>query len=214
MEQKTLTITLRDEQEVGNKGANRRLRRTGKIPAVIYGHKGPLSVAVDESEFATQFHRISENTIVQLTGDNTPHDVLVRDFQTDVISGKITHIDFYEIDQSKTLHTRVPIHLHGVPVGVKEGGLLETFVHELDVECLPKDIPHTIDLDVEGLSMGQSLHVEDIPPMPGVKIINSKEQVICIVVQKRAVEEAPAAVAAATEETEAAAETETPEEEE
>lgn len=195
MDRKTLTITLRGEKAIGRKGPNRQLRRSGKIPAVVYGHATPLSVAVDEHEFKTKFHRVSENTIIQLNGDEKAHEVLVRDWQTDVLTGRIIHIDFYEIEKGKLLHTRVPVRLEGTPNGVREGGILESLLHELDVECLPADIPETIVIDVTALNISDSLHVSDIPLPSGVKVLNPKEQMLCVVAQKRA-EEVPAAAAA------------------
>lgn len=215
MDRKTLTITLRGEDKIGRKSANRQLRRAGKIPAIIYGSVQPVAVAIDEREFKTQFQRISENTIIQLKGDEKPRDVLVRDWQTDVLTGRVIHIDFYEIEKGRMLHTRVPVRLEGAPIGVKEGGLLESFIHELEVECLPADIPETIVIDVNGLTLGQSLHVSEIQPPAGVRILNPKEQVVCVVALKRAVvEEVPAAAAAeaaAGEEQAPAAETTTEE---
>ncbi len=195
MDRKTLTITLRGENETGRKGPNRQLRRAGKIPAVIYGHTQPLSVAVDEHEFKTKFRRISESTIIQLNGDKKAHDVLVRDWQTDVLTGRVIHLDFYEIDKDKVLHTRVPVRLEGTPAGVREGGILESLLHELDVECLPADIPETLHVDVAALAIGDSVHVSDIQLPPGVKVLNPKEQMLCVVAQKRA-EEVPAAAEA------------------
>jgi len=195
MERKTLTITLRGKDETGRKGPNRQLRRSGKIPAVIYGHTQPLSVAVDEREFKTKFHRISENTIIQLNGDQKPHDVLVRDWQADVLTGRVIHLDFYEIDKDKVLHTRVPVLLEGNSVGVREGGVLESLLHELDVECLPGDIPEQLRIDISELAIGDSLHVGDIALPPGVKVLNPKEAMLCLVSQKRA-EEVPVVAAA------------------
>jgi large subunit ribosomal protein L25 len=190
MEQKTLSAT--DRQGTG-KGPARRLRRDGKIPAVIYGHSEPKSIAVDAHEFATKFHAVSESTIIRLELDRQSHDVLIRDFQEDSINGKIIHIDFLEIERGKVLRTNVGVHLTGTPVGVREGGLLESFVHEVEVECLPKDLPERLVIDITELMLGHSIHVRDIQTPEGVKILNPTDQVVCTVAHKR-VEEKPEAV--------------------
>jgi large subunit ribosomal protein L25 len=194
MEQKTLNASERKKLGKGEAG---RLRRLGQIPAVIYGHREPLAVAVDEREFGTKFHRISESTIIRLNLGGQEREVLIRDFQEDVINGRITHIDFYEVDKDRLLRTNVAVQLVGAPVGVKEGGLLEHFVHEVEVECLPSQLPEKIELDVNELKLGHSLHVRELPPVEGVRILNSPEQVVCAVVHKRMEVEAPAAAAAA-----------------
>ena len=194
MEQKTLNASERTKLGKGEAG---RLRRGGKIPAVIYGHREPLAVAVDEHEFGTKFRRISESTIIRINLGSQEREVLIRDFQEDVVNGRITHIDFYEVDKDRVLRTNVSVQLLGAPVGVKEGGLLEHFVHEVEVECLPSKLPEKIELDVNELRLGRSLHVRELPPVEGVRILNSPEQVVCAVVHKRIEVEAPAAAAAA-----------------
>jgi large subunit ribosomal protein L25 len=190
MEQKTLSAT---ERQGTGKGPARRLRRDGKIPAVVYGHNEPKSIAVDAHEFTTKFHAISESTIIKLELDGQSHDVLIRDFQEDSINGKITHVDFLEIERGKVLRTNVGVHLTGTPVGVREGGLLESFVHEVEAECLPKDLPERLVVDITELKLGHSIHVRDIRAPEGVKILNPADQVVCTVAHKR-VEEKPAAV--------------------
>lgn len=118
MEQKTLSAVERKERA---KGANRRLRIAGKIPAVVYGHAGTAAVAVDEHEFSQKFKRISENTIISLSVDGKSHEVLLKDFQEDTLTGKIIHIDFYEVEKDRMLRTNVPVRLLGTAAGVREG---------------------------------------------------------------------------------------------
>ena len=207
MEQKTLTANAR---KVFGSADSRRQRRDGKIPAVIYGHGEPVGLLIDAHEFNTKFITVSESTIINLQLDGENHDVLIRDYQEDTISGAITHVDFYEIERGKTLRTNVGLHLTGAAVGIREGGILESFVHELEVECLPKDLPGSIDVDITDLELGHSIHVRDLAVPSGVQILNSTDQVICTIAHKRAeVEEVPAGL----EEEEAAAEAEEAEEE-
>ena len=203
MEQKTLSAETRKEL---TKGHTRALRRLGKIPAVMYGHEGTATVSVDAHEFGLKFKRITENTIINLSFEGKKHDVLVKDFQEDALSGRIVHIDFFEIDSAKVLRTNVPLHLTGSAVGVREGGLLEHRLHEIEVECLPKDIPEQIVVDVAALAVGESIHVADLPSFDGVRILNTPDQVVV------AVTHAKEEVAAPTAEEVAAAEGEAKEE--
>jgi large subunit ribosomal protein L25 len=202
MEQKTLNAESRARLGKGESG---RLKRRGRIPAVIYGHQEPLAVSIDAHEFDTKFHHISESTIIRLAVGGQEREVLIRDFQEDAVGGQVTHIDFYEVDKNRLLRTNVRVELTGAPVGVKEGGLLEHFVHEVEVECLPASLPEKIILDVNELRLGKSLHVRELPPVEGVRFLNSPEQVVCAVVHKRVEVEAPVAAAVPAEGEEAAA---------
>lgn len=194
MEAKLLHGELRKDT---SKGMTKNLRREGKIPAVIYGHTEPTPIAVNAHEFRTTFRRVTGNTIIQLTLPEGSHDVLVKDHQRSILSGEILHIDFYEFKSDVALRTRVPVRLEGNSVGVREGGVLETLIHTLDVECLPKDLPEVLVAEVSGLMIGHSFKVGDLPAYAGVKIHHPADQVICTVTHKMAEE---VVVAAAVEE--------------
>ncbi len=219
MEAKKLNV---ESRQGGGKSVAGRLRREGKIPAVIYGHTSPTAIAVDAREFRNAFKRITGNTIVELHMPGGVHEVLVKDYQRDNLTGQILHVDFYEFEKGKALRARVPIRLTGNPVGVKEGGILESQLRELDLECLPKDLPEEIVLDISELGLDRALHVRDLTLPPGVKALLASDQVVCLVAHRKAEEEvAPAAVegevpaegeAAAEGEGEAGAETEEKEE--
>jgi large subunit ribosomal protein L25 len=185
MEQKTLSGTVRKELR---KKPARRLRKEGKIPAIIYGHTGSHAITVDEHEFNTKFHTVSENTIITLSTEDGSYDVLVKDFQENTLTGRILHIDFYEIERGKTLKTHVPVHLEGVAPGIREGGILEHRLHELEVECLPKDLPEDIVIDISGLSIGNTIHVSEIETPEGVKILDMDDNVIVTISHKKAEE--------------------------
>jgi len=189
MEQKTLAARMR--RHFGSR-ESRRLRRDGKIPAVVYGTSAPKGLVIEAHEFNTKFLNISESTIINLQIDGDSHDVLIRDYQEDTVSGAITHVDFYEIERGRTLRTNVGLHLVGAAIGVREGGIQESFMHELEVECLPKDLPEYIEVDITSLEIGHSIHVRDIQAAAGVEILNSPDQVVCTIAHKRAeVEEVP-----------------------
>jgi len=175
MDNKTISAEIRTELR---KSASKRMRKEGRIPAVIYGHNDPMNISVDEREFHKKFEKISENTIITLTIGKKSYSVLVKDFQDDILSSKIQHIDFFEIEKGKTLKTNVPVHVEGSAKGVREGGVLDQRLHELEVECLPKDIPESITIDVTELESGDAVHVADIAAPKGVKILNMLEQTV------------------------------------
>jgi large subunit ribosomal protein L25 len=185
MAQKIIAFNIRNEKKKGPVG---RLRKQGIIPSVIYGHNEPVVISIDKKEFYTNFKTVSESTIITLKSKDKSYDVLVKDFQEDIIKEEITHIDFYEIERGKLLKTHVPVHLNGTAVGVKEGGILEALTHEIEIECLPKDLPHEIALDISDLNVGDSIHISDIAEIEGVRFITPKEHVICAVIKKAAEE--------------------------
>jgi large subunit ribosomal protein L25 len=187
MKKQTLTASVRTERR---KGAAGRLRRSGKIPAILYGQSDPTPIAIDGHEFGTKFHNVSESSIIQLNIDDTSREVLIKDYQQDIITGNVEHIDFYEFEQGKPLRTNVPVHFIGSAQGVREGGLLDTSLHELDVECLPADIPDAIEVDVSDLAVGDSVHVGDLTAPQGVTIHTSPDYVVVSVTVARITEEA------------------------
>ncbi len=192
MEAKKLNV---EKRQGGGKGVAGRLRGTGKIPAVVYGHTTPTAIAVDAREFRNAFKRITQNTIVELHMPDGVHEVLVKDYQRDNLTGQVLHVDFYEFEKGKALRTSVPVRLIGNPVGVKEGGILEVLLHELDVECLPKDLPEEITLDINELALDRAMHVSALVLPTGVRSLVPTDQVVCLVAHRKAEEEvAPAAV--------------------
>ena len=181
MSDRNLTAELRTETK---KGAARRLRRSGRIPAIMYGHRDPLLLSIDAREFARKFEQISESTIIHLAAGDATYDVLVKDFQANHVVDRLEHIDFFEIERGKLLRARVLLHFTGNPIGVREGGLQELLVHEIEVESLPSDLPERIDIDIEHLDVGQSLHVADVAVPEGVRIVTSAEQVVVLIAHK------------------------------
>ncbi len=181
MSDRSLTAEVRTETRTG---PARRLRRRGRIPAVMYGHREPVLLSIDAREFANKFQQISESTIIHLTAGGEGYDVLVKDFQVDNIADRLEHIDFFEIERGKVLRARVLLHFVGNPIGVREGGLQELLVHEVEVESLPRDLPERIDVDIESLGVGQSLHVSDLVVPDGVRVLNSPDQVLVLIAHK------------------------------
>jgi large subunit ribosomal protein L25 len=184
-------------------GDSRRIRNAGRIPAVIYGRSGQaLSIDLDALEFIHGVKGISESTIVKVEVDGKVHDAFVKDTQRNITDGRVLHVDFYEVESNTSLRARVSVHIHGNPVGVREGGILESPLHDIEVECLPKDLPERIEVDVSDLKVNQSIHVRDLPLGPGVRLISGGDQVVALV------KFAKAEAAAAPEEEAAAPEAE------
>ncbi|MDR1787978.1 MAG: 50S ribosomal protein L25 [Treponema sp.] len=179
-------------RELRGSAVARRLRRAGRVPGVLYGRSGKaINLDLDAQEFAGGIKGISESTIVTVTVDGAPYDAFVKDTQRNIVSGAILHVDFYEVEKDRILRAHVPLILKGNPAGVREGGILETPLHDIEVECLPRDLPERIEVDISGLAVNQSIHVRDIALADAVKLISSGDQVVALV--KYAKEEAAAA---------------------
>jgi large subunit ribosomal protein L25 len=182
---------------------SRRLRKSGRIPAVIYGRAGKsVSVDLDAVDFVKGTKGISESTIVKLEVGDKSYDAFVKDAQRNIVDGNILHIDFYEVESGVALRAKVSLILSGNPIGVREGGMLETPLHEIEIECLPKDLPERIEIDISGLKANQSMHVRDIVLAPGIKLHTNPDQVFALVkfakVEVVAAPDAADAAAAAT----------------
>jgi len=176
-----VVLTAKNRQKSGSAEA-RRIRRAGRIPAVLYGRSGKsVSLDIDAREFILGTKGISESTIVKVDVEGKSFDAFVKDMQRNIIDGKILHIDFYEVESGVVLRAKVPLIISGNPVGVREGGIFENPLHEIEVECLPKDLPERIEVDVSGLKINQSVHVKDITLAEGVKLISVGEQVVALV---------------------------------
>jgi len=202
----TLNVKAQPRKERGKNEA-RRLRQKGIIPAIVYGaHKDPVSIAVDPKQINKILHSDSgANTIFDLSVDGENSKVMIVDYQHEPIKGSLLHIDLKRIAMDQKLKLAVPVLLLGVPQGVKtEGGILEQLLREVEIECLPGDIPAHLDVDVTNLTFGQVLRVADLPHMEGkIKFLTDENiPVAHITSVKEIVEAAPVegaeAAAAAT----------------
>jgi large subunit ribosomal protein L25 len=204
-----IVIAAEGRTEKG-KNVNRRLRTRGLIPGVVYGSaKGSVPVAVSPKEITTILRSASgENTLFDLELDGSRRKVILKDFQVEPVKGHLLHADFYEVALDKTLEVSIHVELQGTPVGVKvQGGIVDFVTRELDVECLPTDIPEKIVVDISDLELGKHLRVSDLKAPDKVTILTDPGVVVVHVVAPRA-EEAPAAVAEAAPEAVATAEPE------
>jgi len=192
-----VVLSAKNRQESGS-AASRRIRRNGRIPAVLYGRTGgSIALDLDALEFVRGTKNISESTIVKVEVDGKTYDAFVKDTQRNIIDGNLLHVDFYEVESGKVLRAKVSLHIIGNPIGVREGGMLEKPLHEVEIECLPKDLPERIEIDVSNLNVNQSLHVRDIPLAEGVRLVSAPDQVVALVKFAKAEAAAAAAEAAA-----------------
>jgi len=167
------------------KGPARQSRRAGRIPGVLYGHgQTALAVAVDTKEFISAIRHIEGgNMIVALRLDGGEKTALVREVQRDPLSHEIIHLDFQEVSLTERVHVQVTVHLVGIAKGVKDsGGILETILRTVDVECLATSIPNHLEVDVSALEIGDSLHVRDLSVPEGVTMLTDGDQPIATVV--------------------------------
>jgi large subunit ribosomal protein L25 len=201
------TLELKaDPRAKGSKNSARRLRREGKIPAILYGPKTqPTALQLDKKDFSTRVAVLEGSHLVRLKSADaalTEKVALVKDMQFHPISGDVIHTDLYEVDLAAKITVRVPLRFVGKAAGVVRGGILQPIVREVEVECLPLDIPESFNVDVSALDIGDSIHVEEIPMPEGVSAVYEANYAVVTVVTPT-VEEAPTAAPA---EGEAAAE--------
>jgi len=188
------------------KGSARQLRAAGRVPGVLYGHgmeARPLSV--DALDLLHVLHR-GTNVLIDLKLDSETHLTLAREVQRDHIKGRLVHVDFLAIRKDEKITVSVAIKPVGESHGVKEGGVVEHHMWEVEVECLPLDVPEALEADIADLGIGDSLHVRDLKIPPKVEVLTSPDEMVLGVVQPQArgIEEEEAAAAAAAEEAEAA----------
>lgn len=165
--------------------ASSRLSAAGQIPAVLYGAgREAMPIAVDRHDFELwAAHHAAGSGIVELkvAGEKKPINAMVREIQHSTVKGTILHVDFLAVSMNKPVHASVPLHLLNDPEGVKAGGVLTVNVHELNVEALPTDLPEVIEWDVSALQMGESLHIGDLVPPEGVKLLDDPEAIVASV---------------------------------
>ena len=190
-DKKALKARLRTA-DFGSAGS-RRLLRNGEIPAVVYGKSEPLHVIVNAHEFEMKKSGFSESTLITLSVEGEKdHNVFVKTYQEDLLRRCIHHIDFFEITAGHTVRTHVRVELDGNPVGCRAGGVLDQVIHELEIECLPKDLPEVIKADVSALDINEAFRVDQLQVPAGVKILEDAEATIASV---RMVKEEAAPVA-------------------
>jgi large subunit ribosomal protein L25 len=186
-----------DPREDFGKNASRRLRHAGRIPGVVYGGGGPaIPVTVDPRKISAILHSESgHNAIFSLEiKGKAPARVMLRDWQVDPLHGDLLHVDMVRVARDAKLKVKVPVHITGEAKGVKvQGGIFEFLLREVELECLPDDIPDHITVDVAELLIGRNLRVAELPVGEKVKVLTDAHRVVAHVVALKAEEEKPAA---------------------
>ena len=186
-------------RDTRGKNEARRLRVSGRVPATLYGGKGEaVALAVNTKQVTAILRSESgHNTLFQVDLGGNQEPAIVKDWQVDPVTGNLLHVDLLRIAMDVRMKVKVPVHTFGDPSGVKvQGGVYEVVLREVEVECLPADIPTEIRADVSGLALNQSLRAGDLPiDKNKIKLVTDAQSVISHVVALRAEEEKPAEVA-------------------
>jgi large subunit ribosomal protein L25 len=169
------TVALKAHlRETRGKGAARTLRREGRIPAVLYGRKtASTPISVELRTLQALLREGTGNMFIDLNIEEEagakPHTVMIKDMEVHPTHREILHADFYEVDMSRKIRVDVPVVTEGIPAGAEEGGILQVIRRELEVWCLPNNIPQEIVIDVSHLGIGDSIHIEEVPADEGVE---------------------------------------------
>ncbi|HEU0051944.1 MAG TPA: 50S ribosomal protein L25 [Longimicrobium sp.] len=191
------TGTLKARRRDGSgKGSNRKLRATGEIPAVLYGHGDrteSLSLNAHELDLLLHSIRTPGSAIIHLDIDGGATDALIREIQRHPVKPEILHVDFLVVHAGEPVKVEVPVVVAGTPVGVHtDGGVLDQVLYTIEVEALPRDLPETLEVDVSGLGVGESARVRDLRLPRGVRVTADAELPVASVLAPRVEEEAPA----------------------
>ena len=188
-----LQATLREEKAHLGK-----LRKGGEIPAVLYGHGiKNASLTIKKSDFDRVYKKAGESTIVELsTGEGKPHPVLIHDVQEHFLTGEPIHVDFYQVSMTEKLKAEVALEYIGEAPAVKAlGGVMVRVLNQVEVQCLPQDLPHNIEVDISALKTFQNvIHIRDLKVAAGVQIMTPGEEVVAKVQPPRDIEAEIAAV--------------------
>jgi large subunit ribosomal protein L25 len=197
---KILDLTAQTRSSEGTASV-KRLRKAGSIPAVVYGRKVTVSnVQVDAKIFTKILQNsASDNILVSLKLDKGEQLALVQQVQHDHLKGGILHVDFHAIAMDEEIHAKVPVDMVGEAAGVKHGGLVEAIHHELEVRCLPKDLPERISVDVSALNVGDSIHVGEVKLPEGVRAKLAADVVLLMCVEPKVEAEPEPAVKGAAD---------------
>jgi large subunit ribosomal protein L25 len=192
-----INLNARVRKTTGNSPA-RSLRREGRIPAVLYGPKTePILLSIDSREFEqiakkSTIGSVLLNLQIQ-NGDSTSRPAMVKELQTHPVTHRFLHVDFYEIDMQRKIKVMVPVVVRGKAKGVEDGGLLQIVRREIEVLCLPTEIPEAFEVDVSDLDIGDAIHLEDIQTVGNVEIVEETNVTVVTVlapkVEVEAVEE-------------------------
>ncbi|MHB0946086.1 MAG: 50S ribosomal protein L25 [Sedimentisphaerales bacterium] len=176
MAAKEILLKAETRNEVGTKCAAK-LRSQKKIPAIVYGHKQqPTAIAIDQHAFAEGLHH--GHRLFDVDIDGKTEKLLIKSVQHDYLGSTIIHADFLRVDLSEKVKVEVPVNYKGVPAGKQEGGILESHLDKLEVECAVVEIPATIDVSVKAMKVGESIFAKDVVLPAGVKLLTNPETLL------------------------------------
>ena len=174
---KKIEIKAETRKEIGTNKV-KKLRKTMKVPIIIYGD-GSIPLTIDYSDALKIYNLRHNNFLIKLSIDGGKEkNALLKNIQLDPVRNEVTHLDFMELIEGRTISTKIPLHLEGTPEGIKMGGIVEHFLWDVNIECLPKDIPEQLKLDISNLNIGDSIHVSDLKLAEGIRILDNDDQVI------------------------------------
>ena len=188
-----ITLAASKREGAGTQIA-KKLRAQGIVPAIVYGgHQDTYPIQVDAIAFRDVLKSsASENILVNLQIEGAKEKdklALIQDVQHHALNGQILHIDFNAVSENEEIHARVPVELQGEPAGVKQGGVLEQMLYEIEVHCLPKNLPSVVEADISALEVGDSLHIKDFVLGEGVEATLDGDVVVALVSEARVAEE-------------------------
>ncbi len=177
---------IANERKTIRKSDNKKLRREGRIPGVLYGRGiEPVSFDVAENSLRPVVFTSEAHLVNLKIGDKEPVTCVLKDIQFDPITDKVVHFDLLSVLQDQEIEVEVPVLLIGNSIGVKNGGVIDQIIHKLSIKCLAKELPEHLEVNIEDLNVGNSIHVSDVS-FKNVEILNSPEAVIVAIVGKKA----------------------------
>jgi len=197
MKQVSIKAELR---KISGTSANNKLKTTGRIPAILYGQsKESTMLSLAKVEFENIFKKNNKRAIYSVNFNNGAKDIikntLIKDVQYDPVKMRLLHVDFYEFDEHKKIRTMVPVTTHGTPIGLKKGGILTHIKGQIEIECLPINIPDRFDIDVTELDVHHAIRIADIKFAPEIHLVSDPHDVLVTVSVPRAEEAAVATTA-------------------
>ena len=195
MAEVTLEVSRREE---AGKSIARKLRQQGRVPAVVYGgHREPVAISVDRKVVTDLIqkseHGVRSIFLLKMAGTDQQRHAMIKDVQINPLTRKMEHIDFVRVLMDEVVRVTIPIHVTGSAPGVKAGGMLDTQIRDLHVECLPSAIPDSFEVDISGLEMHNYIRVADLKLPEGVKVLDDPDRVVVGVTHLRAEAEPVAA---------------------
>ena len=192
------SILEAEVRKTGSKQARKIVRKEGKVPGVFYSKRdAPIHLSVSEKALSSLVYT-AETHLISLKVNEKELDCVIKDIQFDPITDKVVHFDLIGLTTGEKFQLEVPVQLNGTPLGIKEGGIIQHLIHKLEIECLPKDIPQHININISELNIGDAIHVKDLS-FENITFLNPKDSVIVSVTHPK-VEKEPVEVEEIAEE--------------